>query len=166
MNLYSKLIIVAILSVLLVHETVTALAQDPTEVPKLTGEKIHIAKQVAAVARLNPVVGTYFIASQNWRNDIRTDVVSMQTPQPGTLVTSGSHIGMWRFVKATEDKELIDVPDVQGKSSEEATEILTQLGLKPFGDLDHPESKTILDQFPVPGTKVFIGTSIFVTLRK
>lgn len=139
---------------------------EPKEVPKLTGEKIHVAKQVATIADLKPLVGTYFIASRNWRNDIRTDVVSMQTPQPGVLVPAGTTVGIWKFVKAAENREMVDVPNLRGAKLEDARQSLGNVKLEAFGDIDDGVEGNILDQYPEPGTKVFVGTSIFVTLKK
>lgn len=139
------------------------IATDPKETPTLTGEKISLAKQIATVAELKPVVGTYYIASQNWRNDIRADVVYMQTPQPGVRVPAGSTVAVWRFVKASESRKLVDVPNLRGVKVEDALKSLDELGLKPFEAAGDGE---VLDQYPEPDTKVFVGTSIYFTVRR
>ena len=141
-------------------------AKEPKETPKLTGEKISVARQVATVAELKPVVGTYYIASQNWRNDIRSDVVYMQTPQPGIRVPAGTTIAVWRFVKATENRKLVNVPNLRGEKVEDALQLLDNLGLKPFETAETKGAVEVLDQYPEPDTKVFVGTSIFFTIRK
>ncbi|MCA9159224.1 MAG: PASTA domain-containing protein [Planctomycetales bacterium] len=142
------------------------LATEPKETPKLTGEKISVAKQVATVAELKPVVGTYYIATQNWRNDIRSDVVYMQSPQPGIRVPAGTTIAVWRFVKASENRKLADVPNLRGEKVEDALQLLDKLGLKPFEADDADGTIEVLDQYPEPDTKVFVGTSIYFTIRK
>lgn len=141
-------------------------ATEPKETPKLTGEKIAVAKQVAVIANLNPVVGTYYIASQNWRNDIRSDVVYMQSPQPGVRVPNGTTIAVWKFIKASESRKLVDVPNLRGEKVEDALQRLENLGLSPFAGTDSDVAAEVLDQYPEPDTKVFVGTSIYFTLRK
>jgi beta-lactam-binding protein with PASTA domain len=139
---------------------------EPKETPKLTGEKISVAKQVATVAELKPVVGTYYIATQNWRNDIRAEVVYMQSPQPGIRVPTGTTIAVWRFVKASENRKLVDVPNLRGEKVEDALQLLDNLGLKPFEADEADGTIEVLDQYPEPDTKVFVGTSIYFTVRK
>jgi len=170
--MYAKIIFLTVLTLLLWSHTEPlwgaepVLGDEPKEVPKLTGEKISIAKQVATIADLKPLVGTYYIAAQNWRNDIRTDVVSMQTPQPGVLVPAGARMGLWKFVKAAENRKMVDVPNLRGETLENARQSLTNIALQPFGILEDEIEGEILDQYPEPGAKVFVGTSIFLTLKK
>jgi beta-lactam-binding protein with PASTA domain len=155
-----------LLLVFLGSRSVLLLATEPKETPKLTGEKIAVAKQVATVAELKPVVGTYYIATQNWRNDIRADVVYMQSPQPGIRVPAGTTIAIWRFVKAAENRKLVDVPNLRGEKVEDALKSLDELGLKPFEAADADGTIEVLDQYPEPDTKVFVGTSVYFTVRK
>lgn len=155
-----------LLTVFSFGQSIHLVAAEPKETPKLTGEKIAVAKQVAVIAELNPVVGTYYIASQNWRNDIRSDVVYMQSPQPGVRVPNGTTIAVWKFVKASESRKLVDVPNLRGEKVEDALQLLETLGLSPFEAIDRDNAAMVLDQYPEPDTKVFVGTSIYFTLRK
>jgi|688.fasta_scaffold46915_2 beta-lactam-binding protein with PASTA domain len=164
--MYAKFVLLTVLTLLSSSGLERVWGGDPKEVPKLTGEKIPVAKQVATVADLKPLVGTYFIAAQNWRNDIRGDIVYMQTPQPGVLVPAGTRVGLWKFVKAAEDRKMVDVPNLRGEKAGDAIQSLKNLELQALGILDEEAEGEILDQYPEPGSKVFVGTSIFLTLKK
>jgi len=132
-------------------------------VPKLVGERTEIASQLAVLADLKTQSGIYYIAPQNWRNDIKPAVVYLQTPQPGTQVPAGSTVGVWTFVRAAEDGRILDVPDLRGKPVEEATRALTDLELKPFGLPESTMGLQVVDQYPTPGAKVYAGTSVLLT---
>lgn len=142
-----------------------AVGADGARVPKLLGERTGVASQLAVLADLKYCEGVYLIAPQNWREDIKPAVIYMQSPQPGTAVLPGSTVAAWKFIRAEKDAKIIEVPDVRGQEFADALKALKALGLKSMSPhkADDEMKQTIIDQYPEPGTQVYVGTSMFLT---
>lgn len=148
-----------------------ARGSDPPRVPTLTGERAATARQLAGLAGCELVVGEFFIAPANWRDDLLPDVVYMQSPQPLTPVKPGAVLAGWTFRKAAADQRVVTVPDLRKLSWEEARERLAELKLPllrpPSGPnspeaADAPVAGTVQDQYPQPAQKILEGTAVYL----
>ncbi len=138
---------------------------DETTVPKLVGERVQIAEQLARLTDVRPRVGTFYVAPQNWRDDVKPHVVYLQTPQPGTAVPRGSLVAAWVFVRAAADAETIEVPDFRGLPWDQALQNARDSGLKLLTEPDAGESaeRRVIDQYPAAASRVYRGTSLLLT---
>lgn len=152
-------------AVLLCWLTLSVRGADTTAVPRLAGERVGVARQLAALAELKPVVGVYQIAAQNWRDDLRPGVVYLQSAQPGEPLPRNSRIALWTFVRAAEGARIVTMPDLHGQTAAAAARRLKELGLPTMiGDGDPaPDDSTVADQFPVAGDSLIVGTSVYLT---
>jgi len=141
-------------------------ASEALDVPKLTGERVEIAKQLATIAGLEAEAGVYLIAPHNWRNDIRPGVVYMQSPQPGTEVLPDSMVALWSFSQASAHTRLVELPDLRSRMVANAKRELQELELKTFGLSEERNAETVFEQYPLAGTSVYVGTSVFLTCKK
>jgi len=84
--------------------------------------------------------------------------VADQIPKPGSRIPQGATVLLYTMTPRYESGE-ITVPDCQGRSLNEASNILAELGLviKPVG-----EGAKAIKQDPLPGSKVMPGTTISI----
>jgi len=92
--------------------------------------------------------------------------VTGQVPEPGSMLNRENGRVILYTGGATNDDNLVTVPDVYGKSAEAANRILTNAGLNvSIGGVDDNADATVASQSIAPGTEVPEGTVIKVTLR-
>ncbi len=92
--------------------------------------------------------------------------VTGQVPEPGSMLNRENGRVILYTGGATEEDNLVVVPDVYGKSAEAANRILTNAGLNvSIGGVDDNADATVASQSIAPGTEVPEGTVIKVTLR-
>ncbi len=134
--------------------------------PSVAGLRSEIAVQVLKLAGYNPVVGVFYIAPHNWRDDIRPGVIYLQAPSAGTGCEGGATVGLWTFRKGKAEQAAVSVPDVLGLESELAVEKLTQAGLVSMSDSRLPaapsqvEIRNVKWQYPSANQKVLPGTTV------
>jgi hypothetical protein len=141
-----------------------------TQVPSLKGQRLSLALQMLRVSDLQGASGVFYIAPQNWRDDIEPGMVYMQTPQPGTPVPEGTVVAYWTFERAGKDQAVLSMPNLQGAPAEEAKMKLGKLGLPltkgtigpPAGD----KAGVVDDQYPRAGQAIYKETAVFLRLRK
>jgi beta-lactam-binding protein with PASTA domain len=134
-----------------------------SEVPKLTGERVAIAKQIVQLRDLKLQVGVFYLSPKNWRQDIKRDVIYLQSPQPGTKVSEGTTVAAWMFEAAQPTQTPTEVPDVRGKPIQEALSVLKQAGFIAMNATESGDSARVVDQFPRAGNFAYAGTSVYLT---
>lgn len=84
--------------------------------------------------------------------------IADQIPKPGSRLPQGSNVLLYTLTPRYESGQ-ITVPDCQGRSLSESSEILAEVGLtiKPVG-----QGKVAVKQDPIPGSKVVPGTTITI----
>jgi beta-lactam-binding protein with PASTA domain len=132
--------------------------------PKFVGQSLDSAKQLARLANAELLVGVYFIADENWRDDLRPDVVYLQTPQPGTSI-AGSRAAVWLFRKAKPDRPKQVMPDVVGKTYEDALRELEAAQLPLLEKNEVANDAIVRHQYPRAGRTVFQGTSVLLNMN-
>jgi beta-lactam-binding protein with PASTA domain len=152
-----------LLSLYVAFSASTAFAGDSVPAPRLVGEQVATARQLATLAGCQFAVGEFYIASKNWRDDILPEVIYMQTPQPGIPVLPGSLIACWTFRRASADQAVVTMPDLRRMSVKDALEKLTDLKLSAMPLYSGSTTKgdvLVLDQYPRPGQNVLERTSV------
>ena len=152
--------------------TETSQTEQLRYVPKLQGRRLVVARQIARLARLRFAEGVFYIAPHNWRDDVRPGLVYMQSPQPRGLIREGGTIACWTFLKASEDQEVVKMPDLRRKTQTEAAQRLDDLGLEAMTasparpDADHAvdDRSRVLEHYPEAGQPVYVGTSVYLRL--
>lgn len=148
-----------------------AAAEDARPAPKLTGERVSTARQLAELAGCELVVGEFLLAPGNWRDDLLPGVIYLQSPQPLTSVKPGSVLAGWTFRRATADQPVVTMPDLRKLSWAEAKERLSELKLPLMlratqaAEADAPAATaevTVKDQYPRPDQKVLEGTAVYL----
>lgn len=135
---------------------------DPVvNVPDLKGKSIRDAK--FALERLGLSLGQIEDVPSNNPKDMIFD----QQYAPGTRLQRGGSVGVTMSVGNNAD--LLTVPELIGKSLEEAQKVLADNGLN-VGKINYQRSysllpNTVVDQYPSKGSKVDAGTKVdlFVT---
>jgi beta-lactam-binding protein with PASTA domain len=126
-----------------------------------------MSSQLLTLAGLEGSTGVFYIAPQNWRSDIRADVVYLQSPQPGTRIPRGTFVATWKFARAEEGTPIIDVPDLRGLAVAEASKRAEAAGLramhKPLPSTS--AGAVVVDHFPAAGANAIAGSSIFFTWK-
>lgn len=92
------------------------------------------------------------------------NVYSDQFPQPGTVVATNPgpgdvQPGTTVVVSVSQGPQTVSVPDVTGKSVEDATSILSAAGLNVAGVAGNPNKKVVFTD-PPPNAKVQRGTGV------
>jgi beta-lactam-binding protein with PASTA domain len=121
------------------------------DVPQLVGVKLEAARRLAETA------GLKFTARAVPSNKPKDTVLS-QNPQPGGAVAAGSEI----FVTVSRGPSQVSVPDVTGRTVEEATRQLTNIGLVPTVirvPSEQPDG-TVIAQDPRSGEKLKPGATV------
>lgn len=125
-------------------------------VPKLVGKSVDEARDTAGLRNYEvEVAGT--AAAQ----DYAPGIIIAQNPQAGTLATPGSQI----FVTVSEGTVMPTVPDLTGATLSQATQLLTEAGLR-IGEVqyqtsEHPAGE-VFKQDPVSGTTLVQGDDVRV----
>ena len=144
---------------------------EPLAAPRLTGERVSTARQLAELAGCELVVGEFLLAPGNWRDDLLPGVVYLQSPQPLTSVKPGSVLAGWTFRQATADQAIVTMPDLRKLSWSEAKVRLQDLKLPlmaspsaaTMAEATAPADELIVkDQYPRPGQKVLEGTAVYL----
>lgn len=135
------------------------------EVPAIQGKSVSVARQLARLADLHFVLGTFYISPDLWRDDIQPGVVGMQAPQPRFLAPAGSPLAAWIFVKANTEQKLIEMPDLRGLPWDKAATRVKESGLVLMQGLEATNQEQVQDQFPRAGQKVFEQTSVFLQTK-
>ncbi len=125
-------------------------------VPFLRSLSVEIAKNNLNNLRLAPVI------TEEINNSLSPGTVITQTPQGGTRVLVGTQVRL-----SVAKLQVINVPNVIGKSSAEAAQILAQSQLKsaPKSQATNQRpANTVIQQNPTAGTAVTFGQSIALTI--
>lgn len=143
-------------------------------VPSVVGKRPEIARQILRMADFDSAFGVFYIAPQNWRDDIRPNVIYMQSPQPKTATAEDSTVAGWVFARAKENQDIVQMPDLRASAAADALAALHESGLKQVriqtGDASGRQRSepnghaTVSGQYPQPGQSVYIGTSVFLVL--
>lgn len=100
----------------------------------------------------------------------RAGLIVEQAPLPGTLIDPGSAVKMSVGVAEDEEPELVAVPDVSGKSIDEADAILKEAGLKRGGTSETPVPSAhvglVVAQSPGAGAMVVPESSVELVVGK
>jgi beta-lactam-binding protein with PASTA domain len=135
-------------------------------VPRLVGLLAADARQRIRLAEFRESEGVFYIAPQNWRDEIDPAAVSMQTPRPGTAVPPGTSVGVWRFVRAAPGQKTLKTPALRGKRWSEARTLIAGAGLRPAEGpaiRDLRDDDLVADQYPRPDQPVYERTSVLVS---
>lgn len=166
MNSLVQKLFVATLSAAVIVNSPTVFSAELTATPRVVGERVTIASQIARLAECELVVGTFYISTENWREDLVADVVYLQSPQDGDEISRLSTIGGWTFRQSTTQQKLVRTPDVRSLNFNDAQKVINSSGLilmnRPH-EAGQIKSLNIMDQYPRPGQVIFEQTSIFVT---
>ncbi len=142
-----------------------------TTVPEFRGLRPGLARQMARLVGVESRTGMFYIDPDNWQPAMRSDRVSMQTPQGKSSVADGATVACWVFARATRDTPVVSTPDVCGLSIDEAQVQLDAIGLQRLDgsslsqQSDDAATEVVLEQYPRAGQKVFAGTSVYLRLR-
>jgi stage V sporulation protein D (sporulation-specific penicillin-binding protein) len=120
------------------------------EVPDLNGKSLREAADSLHELGLDYTTDTYYMSMDN--------VVTEQSPEPGTMLKYNSFIKLYLGEKKTED---IEMPDLIGKTEVEASEVLKTLGIK----FNISGEGTVRRQEPESGTIIDIETSVDLELE-
>lgn len=134
-------------------------------VPNLKGKRVTVAKQLLRLREFQAAIGVFYIAPNNWRDDIKPDIVCMQTPQPNSLVPEDITVASWVFVRALDDQELIRTPNIRGLDIDIARKKLADVGLSSVDAIPmsgRSSGLIVKDQYPRAGQPVYEGTSVFL----
>jgi beta-lactam-binding protein with PASTA domain len=142
-----------------------AVAIELRTVPRIKGSHPVEAVQRARLAELALAPGVFYIAPQNWRDDILPRTIYIQTPQPGALARVGGTVAGWTFSKASTKQSIVTMPDLRDSVWRDALQRLAELKL-PLLDKENPadpeSDTTVRDQYPEPGQPVYEGTSVYL----
>ncbi len=134
--------------------------------PALRGQPVTRARQLANLRGLKLAEGVYFISPVNWRADIDTQNVYLQSPRQNVIVKEGSEIAAWRFKKAEDKQPVIRMPDYTGQTWQSVTKAIGQSQLKLMNDREStPDAAIVTGQFPRPGATVYAGNSVFLQTK-
>jgi beta-lactam-binding protein with PASTA domain len=132
-----------------------------TKVPDVIGLSLEDAKQKIKEAGLDPKEAEY-------KNDKRYKVgtITLQNPIAASEVKQGRGV----YLTISGGEELVDVPNLRGKSLREAVFNLEKFNLK-LGTISYEPSEelfanTVIRQEISPGTKIRGGNSINVTVSQ
>ncbi len=130
-------------------------------VPNVKNMDLNTAKDI--ITKAGYAVGTVSYAADD--NIVKDNVIS-QTPDPDTEADKNTKVNL--VVSTGPAETYVDVPDLHGKTLDQASAILSNIGLK-LGSKDTADTgdsslkDTIKSQNIDPGQKVKTGTAISVT---
>jgi beta-lactam-binding protein with PASTA domain/predicted Ser/Thr protein kinase len=128
----------------------------PVAVPDVVGIRASLASDKLRAQSLVPHV------TQQPSADVLKGYVISQDPNAGLQVAKNTPVDL----KVSSGKPKVAVPDVIGKSRDDAVSTLTAAGLKPKVVEIHSKKPpdTVTGQFPHPGTKVTRGSPVQVNV--
>ena len=130
-------------------------------VPNIQGKYPALARQLLRIADLQFSQGVFYIAPQNWRDDIRPGVIYLQVPPPKAPLAPSGTVAGWMFAKAGDDQEIIEMPDLKGMNGAAVRDKLKELNLSLMQRSSVPgDSKVVGDQYPRPGQQIYQQTSV------
>lgn len=154
---------------------VTSRAEDESirtaRVPDLRGKRTNLARQLARLSEVKFASGVFYIAPENWRDELRPERVYLQTPQASTLIPTGAPVVCWTFDKAAPNTPIVNVPNLDGQTLAAAQQAVNDCGLTLINEHSDsastaPASLRVLEQYPRAGQPVFAGTSVYLRLKK
>ena len=95
---------------------------------------------------------------------VKERVVIRQDPAAGVRLDKGAKVGIW----VSTGPPQVEVPDVKGKSRDDAIALITEakLKFKPRDVFSKEEAGTVIAQFPLPGRKVLQGSTVQINVSK
>ncbi|AQR91002.1 stage V sporulation protein D [Clostridium saccharobutylicum] len=118
-------------------------------IPEIRGMKLEDAKKALKDAKLD------------FNIDGAGDTVVSVKPYPGYSVKEGAKINLYTTGDATYNNNVV-MPDVRGYSKDDATKLLTSLGITPTFD----GTGMVIDQDVAEGEVVTKGTSVKLSLKQ
>ncbi len=148
-------------------------AAEQQQTPNYIGRTLQESQQVATLAGVSLKVGTFYISADSWREDLRPNIVYLQSPQSGESAGDFDTV-VWLFRKADADRAVVTMPNLIGMTQKNAEARLKSLRLplvtnpspaSTEGEKSEMSSQDMVvrDQYPRPDQKIYEGTS--VTLR-
>jgi beta-lactam-binding protein with PASTA domain/tRNA A-37 threonylcarbamoyl transferase component Bud32 len=137
---------------------VTVIVSDgpaPIEVPDLDGRTFEDAKAVLTAK------GLEVARLERFDSDVEKGLVISTTPGTGARIPKGETV----TIIVSKGPDIVDVPDVGGKTVEEATDILRAAGLGVSGVGGKPRGNRVIFTDPQAGTKAKRGTGVFLYVR-
>ena len=137
---------------------VTVIVSDgpaPIEVPDLAGKTYEEAKAVLTAK------GLEVAQLEKFDSDVEKGLVISTTPGTGARVPKGETV----TIVVSKGPDLVDVPDVAGKTVDEATAVLRAAGLGVSGTGGKPNGSRVIFTDPQAGTKAKRGTGVFLYVR-
>ncbi len=131
------------------------------DVPKITSKQPESANKALLAAGLQPSFQT-----QEFSDTVPAGLVTRQDPPAGRSIAKGSQVKYW----VSNGREIVTVPNIVGKSINDAATALEQAGLSvgnktgAFSDKDAPG--TVLQQNPDAGRQARKGDSVDVTVSQ
>ncbi|HUP69237.1 MAG TPA: PASTA domain-containing protein [Acidimicrobiales bacterium] len=127
----------------------------PIEVPDLGGKSYDDAKAVLTAK------GLEVAQLEKFDSDVEKGLVISTTPGTGAKVPKGETV----TIVVSKGPDIVDVPDVTGKTVAEATAILKAAGLGVSGTGGKPNGDRVIFTDPQAGTKAKRGTGVFLYVR-
>lgn len=137
---------------------VTVIVSDgpaPIEVPDLAGKTFEEAK-TALTGK-----GLEVAQLEKFDSDVEKGIVIFTTPGTGAKVPKGETV----TIVVSKGPDIVDVPDVAGKTVDEATATLRAAGLGVSGTGGKPNGNRVIFTDPQAGTKARRGTGVFLYVR-
>lgn len=148
-------------ALVLCHGLATAISAEDS-VPRLIGQPLNAAKQIARLKEFQLITGIFYIAPRHWRDDIQPEVTYLQSPQPSLTFPHSREVATWKFVKADKDQKITKAPDLTSLNASEITELLTNHNLNWMKPSTSVSEAVAIDQYPKPGQPIYEGTGIYV----
>jgi len=127
----------------------------PIEVPDLGGKTFEDAKAVLTAK------GLEVAQLEKFDSDVDKGLVISTSPGTGARVPKGETVTL----VVSKGPDVVDVPDVTGRTVEEATAILRDAGLGVSGTGGKPRGNRVIFTDPQAGTKAKRGTGVFLYVR-
>ncbi|HVE47320.1 MAG TPA: PASTA domain-containing protein [Acidimicrobiales bacterium] len=127
----------------------------PIEVPDLSGKTYEDAKAVLTGK------GLEVAQLEKFDSDVDKGQVISTTPGTGAKVPKGETV----TIIVSKGPDIVDVPEVAGKTVAEATAILRAAGLGVSGTGGKPNGDRVIFTDPQAGTKARRGTGVFLYVR-
>jgi serine/threonine-protein kinase len=123
----------------------------PRTVPALTGKTFD-----QSAAALQPL-GLTAVRADAFSDTVPKDQVISTAPAAGASVARGGRV----TVTVSKGPDMVAVPDISGKSVQDATTVMQQAGLQ-IGNVFGPPNKKVFLTDPPAGTQVHRGSSVNV----
>lgn len=114
-----------------------------------------------ALAKANLSLGTI---RREYSEDVEEDTVMDQAPSPGTRVDKNYPVDLW----ISRGPQPLKVPDLVGKTVDEALGLLRQQGLivQRADQFDEAAAGTVIDQSPADGVPIKRGEAVSITVSR